>query len=81
MRAMIRGAEPSLVGQAVLRLPARHTLALLEPGLGIINITGITDGQTTGGGIVPPLDEASGGSSPTAGTVPTTGLPLAIPSF
>ncbi|HEY3108144.1 MAG TPA: hypothetical protein VGL23_05290 [Chloroflexota bacterium] len=86
MRTAEHERAPILRQQVVVRLPARETLALLDPGLGIVKLGGITDGQTTGGGLVP-LDNLSGGSAPTNGTptsgtsLPTSGLPVSIPSL
>jgi hypothetical protein len=76
-----RGPDSALLDQAVLELPARLSLALLEPGLGIVNITGITDGQMTGGGLVPIDDPPDGGSPSTGTTLPSTALPLSLPAL
>jgi hypothetical protein len=55
--------------EAVALLPTRQTLALLDPGLGIVNLTGLTGGESTGGNL-------PGGASLLSGD-----LPVSVPSL
>jgi hypothetical protein len=75
MRTTREHAPAALGDQAVIELPRRETLALLEPGLGIIDLGPMTSGQGFGGlptGTSPP----SGDAAPTTGMdLPTTSLP------
>ena len=75
----------ALGDQALFVLPRRETLALLDPGLGIIDLGPMTGGQTSGGGLLP-LGDPSGGALPTGGApatggAPTTGLDVPTTSL
>ena len=64
--------RPVFGDQSVIVLPGRETLALLKPGLGIIDLGPMTSGPTSGGELIPVADP-SGGAAPTTGTAPPTG--------